>query len=78
MKTAASKLLEQAVRPKVMAPGELAKRLGVSPQAVSDWVAGKSKPKADLMAQLEDLLEIPMRAWTETVEEDDSGKGDAA
>jgi transcriptional regulator with XRE-family HTH domain len=77
MKTAASRLLEQAVRPKVMAPGELAKQLGVTPQSVSDWVAGKSKPKADLMARIEDLLEIPMRAWTEPVEDDDADKGAA-
>lgn len=74
MKTAASKLLEQAVRPKVMAPGELARRLGVTPQSVSDWIAGKSKPKPDLMAKLEDLLEIPMRSWTEAAEDE----GDAA
>lgn len=77
MKTAASKLLEEAVRPKVMAPGELAKRLGVTPQSVSDWVAGKSKPKPDLMAEIEDLLQIPMRAWTEPAS-DDAGEGDAA
>lgn len=74
MKTAASRLLEEAVRPKVMAPGELAKRLGVSPQAVSGWVTGKSKPAPDVMARLEDLLKIPMRAWTEALAEDEPGK----
>jgi transcriptional regulator with XRE-family HTH domain len=70
MTTAGSKLLAQAVRPRVMAPGELAKRLGVSPQAVSGWVTGKSKPAPDVMARLEDLLGIPMRAWTEAVADD--------
>jgi transcriptional regulator with XRE-family HTH domain len=48
-----------------MTQSELARKLGVSPQWVSDWVHGRAKPGVDLMAKLEDLLGIPMRAWTE-------------
>ncbi len=62
--------LSEALKPKVMSQSDLAKRLNVSPQAVSGWVSGKSKPTPDLMAKLEDLLGIPMRAWTEPSEEE--------
>ncbi len=65
MQTAGSVRLAEALTPRVMTQSELARQLGVSAQAVSDWVAGKSKPKPDLMARIEDLLGIPMRAWTE-------------
>jgi len=36
----------------------------VSRQAVSYWADGTSQPEPARMAQLEDLLGIPMRAWT--------------
>lgn len=48
-----------------MSQSKLAEELGVSPQAVSGWVIGKSKPTPELMARIEDLVGIPMRAWTE-------------
>lgn len=57
--------LAEALRPKVMSQTELAKQLGVSPQAVSGWVVGRAKPTAELMVRIEDLLGIPMRSWTE-------------
>lgn len=57
--------LAEALKPKVMSQSDLAKKLNVSPQAVSGWVSGKSKPSPELMARLEDLLGIPMRSWTE-------------
>jgi transcriptional regulator with XRE-family HTH domain len=47
-----------------MTQAELARRLGVSRQAVTAWLNG-SKPDADSMAKIEDLLGIPMRAWAE-------------
>ena len=58
-----------------MTQSALAETLGVSPQAVSGWVTGKSKPEPKYMAKLEDLLGIPMRAWMEEVE---SENGSAA
>lgn len=67
MKTEASDRLAKALRPtRVMSQSELARQLDVSPQAVSDWVRGDCQPKPELMAKIEDLLGIPMRAWTLT------------
>ena len=40
---------------------------------VSRWVGGRM-PSPEHMARIEDLLEIPMRAWTEEVQ----SSGDAA
>lgn len=70
MATEGSKALAGAVFPPVMAQSELARKLGVSPQAVGDWVHGRAIPSPKLMAQLEDLLGIPMRAWTVPVIEE--------
>lgn len=47
-----------------MTQAQLARELDVSAQAVSDWLRGDSLPKPDLMAKIEDLLGVPMRAWT--------------
>jgi transcriptional regulator with XRE-family HTH domain len=52
-----------------MSQSDLARQLEVSPQAVSEWVRGAKQPSAERMAQIEDLLGIPMRAWTELVPE---------
>jgi transcriptional regulator with XRE-family HTH domain len=65
--SAASELLKEALNPKVISRADLAAKLGVSRQAVSDWLNGDALPTADRMAQLEDLLGIPMRSWTEPV-----------
>lgn len=43
----------------------LARELDVKRQAVGQWVSGDAQPKPTLMAKLEDLLGIPMRAWTQ-------------
>lgn len=43
----------------------LARQLGVTQQAVFAWQTGRNCPSPRYMARLEDLLEIPMRAWTE-------------
>lgn len=51
-----------------MTATELARRLGVTPQAVSGWVRGKALPSPKMLRALEDVLGIPMRAWTEPVE----------
>ncbi len=44
---------------------ELARRLGVSQQAVSSWLSGGTTPTAENMAAIEDLFGIPMREWVE-------------
>lgn len=70
MRTRGEIQLAEALRPKVMSQSDLAKELGVSPQAVSGWVVGRAKPTPELMARIEDLFGIPMRAWTEEVDDD--------
>lgn len=50
---------------KLMSQTDLAKELDVTPQAVSAWINGRTTPTPDRMAKLEELLGIPMRAWTE-------------
>lgn len=70
-RTAGQERLNEALRPRrVMTQAELARRLGVSPQAVSDWLRGDSQPKPDHMAKIEDLLGIPMRSWTDPATEE--------
>ncbi|MGH7343029.1 MAG: helix-turn-helix domain-containing protein [Candidatus Rokuibacteriota bacterium] len=41
-----------------MRQAELARRLDVSPQAVSQWVTRKSEPGRDTLVRLEDLLDL--------------------
>ena len=48
-----------------MTAAELARKLGVSPQAVSGWIKGKAVPAPEKLRALEDVTGIPMRAWTE-------------
>jgi transcriptional regulator with XRE-family HTH domain len=52
----------------LMTAAELARRLGVTPQAVSGWIKGKAIPTPETLRAIEDALGIPMRAWTEPVE----------
>lgn len=64
--------LDDALRTRrVMTQADLARALHVTPQAVADWLRGDSAPRAELMAKIEDLLGIPMRAWTESSEPSD-------
>lgn len=62
--SAAALRLRAAVTPS-MSQAELARKLGVSAQAVSAWLSGAAMPRPEKMAQIESLLGIPMRAWTE-------------
>jgi transcriptional regulator with XRE-family HTH domain len=59
--------LAAKLRPEVTA-AELARKLGVTPQAVSGWIKGRSVPTPEMLSKLEDVTGIPMRAWTEPVE----------
>lgn len=70
MATEGSRALAKAVSPPVMTQAQLARRLNCSPQWISDLVHGRATPGADLMATLEDLLGIPMRAWTVRIQDE--------
>ena len=48
-----------------MTAADLARRLGVTPQAVSGWLKGRATPTPETLRQLEDIAGIPMRDWTE-------------
>lgn len=68
MLSKAAKRLATLLEPRTelgVTASELARKLGVSPQAVSGWVNGKATPTPDTLRQLEDLTSIPMRDWTE-------------
>lgn len=56
-------------KPKHMSQAELARKLEVSAQAVSDWLRGDTLPRPELMAKIEDILGVPMRAWTVEIPE---------
>lgn len=51
---------------------ELAQKLGVTQQTISNWAKGVRRPPAEKMAEIEDALGIPMRAWTEDPPEPES------
>lgn len=65
--SSAAARLRAAVTPS-MSQAELARKLGVSQQAVSAWLNGVAMPRPEKMAQIEKILGIPMRAWTEPAE----------
>jgi transcriptional regulator with XRE-family HTH domain len=52
-----------APKPRTMSQKKLAQLLGVSQQAVSQWVAGVVNPGAANQAKLEQLAKIPRNAW---------------
>lgn len=60
--TRGGQLLSRSLAP---TRSELAKKLGVTPQALSGWINGDFRPGPESMRELEDLLGIPMRSWTE-------------
>ncbi len=55
--------------------GELASAIGVTPAAVSQWIAGYTAPSRKNAATLERLTGIPAGAWLADVER---AKGDKA
>ncbi len=44
---------------------ELAERLGVTRQAVANWLSGQCLPSSKNMAEMERLYGIPMLEWLE-------------
>lgn len=72
MQSKAAARLAEALTPRTelgMTAAELARTLGVTQQAVSQWLKGENIPRADMMRRLEDLTGVPMRDWTEPAEQ---------
>lgn len=70
MSSKASVRLAKLVAPKTelgLSAAELAKRLGVTRQAVHQWITGKNPPSLEMCRKLEIETGIPMREWTEKV-----------
>lgn len=63
-RTAGAAALAGSVFPRIRI-GQLARQLDVDPETVRRWARGLAVPPAAKLAALEDLLGIPMRAWTE-------------
>lgn len=62
--------LRRKLGPPVMNRTDLAEKLGVSQQAVASWLKGRAVPEPRRMAEIEDLLGIPMRDWVVPCEPD--------
>ncbi len=46
---------------------ELARRIGVSPAAVGQWLAGATAPSRDNAAAIETITGIPASAWVDDI-----------
>jgi transcriptional regulator with XRE-family HTH domain len=70
----AVRLLEKKLHPE-LTQTELARQLGVKKQNVSQWMSGWARPTPERMKALQDLLGIPMEAWTQPADADDAPSG---
>lgn len=74
-----SELLRALTRPQAR-QDEVAQQLGISQQAVSAWMSGRTKPSYEKKLKLQELFGIPVDSWDSKVPEPPSGDatGDAA
>ncbi len=75
---AARQLLEELSPKRLHSQASLARELGVTTGAVNNWCHGRGRPSPELMAKIQDLLGVPMRAWLEYESEPSEPNGDAA
>lgn len=61
--TPAARQLAEMCAPPAMYQSDVARKLGITPQAVSNWIAGNGRPGPVLRGALECLLGIPASAW---------------
>jgi len=52
-------------KPDQITQAKVAETLGVTQQAVSNWVRGAGRPEVDTLVALEREFGIPMKDWTE-------------
>lgn len=67
LRTVAMEELAAATSPRRMSQSELAGELGMTPQVVSKWVNGLSRPDDEARAKIERLLGIPAADWDREV-----------
>jgi transcriptional regulator with XRE-family HTH domain len=68
----------QLLKERFLTQAEVARRVGVSKQVVSRWVAGEKRPDPERRALLEQAFGIPIEAWLEPEERDPGAPGYAA
>ena len=54
------KVFRELLEEKNITPYRVAKDLGFSPMALSDWKHSRSKPKLDKMLKIADYLDVPV------------------
>ena len=57
------KVFESLLDEKNISSYRVAKDLGFSPMALSDWKYGRSKPKLDKILKIAEYLEVPVEAF---------------
>lgn len=48
---------------KGIGPTQVAKRVGVTPSAVSAWLAGRSKPRLKVAKKVKKYCDVPLSIW---------------
>lgn len=61
--TPAARKLAELCSPPPTSQADLARRLGITPQAVSSWITGRTRPAPAVRRTLEQLLGIPVAQW---------------
>lgn len=59
--TDANKLLAELIETSGLTKAEVARRVGVRPQAVTNWTGGQARPSRDHLGRLEDVLDVRPR-----------------
>ena len=69
-RTKAAARLHELLAPKELTQASLAKKLGVTREAVRQWMSGETRPRGDMRERLAEELGIPTRDWVDEQEED--------
>ena len=56
-------IINQGIKEKGIAKGVLAKRIGVSPSAISKWIKGEASPTLENLVQLCSVIDIADRVF---------------
>ena len=73
----AAQKLRDFTTPSTPTRAEIARAVGVSPQAVGKWVSGDAVPEEPKRVQLQRLFGIPADEWLVSLEPADEGAGES-